>query len=149
MKSLFNNEDCQSYPTLQKEGIQHREMCMMKLMGMTAREIAEKMDVTTACVNTTLAQPFAKQFMVEMVHEKTEGQIEKMLQLYAKDAITTLHELSQEAKSEAVRANSAFALVKAAVGTKLQVVDAPKSLEAIEKEEARLTDEITLLRGRN
>lgn len=72
------------------EKIQHRMMCILKLKGMSNREIAKQMDSSDAWVSNVLRQPWAVEYMTGELAKEGRDSLHELLASSAVDSVYTL-----------------------------------------------------------
>jgi hypothetical protein len=152
--AFFNQKD----PNLAclHEKPEHRMMMMMKIRGVSNRELAVATGYTEAWVSQLMRQPWARRFMAETLHEAGSDGVSEMLKGAALDSVLTLIELRDDAASpKAVRRQSAVDLLDRHFGKPLQRVESTASVQmdvtsvnAIDSELAELDRQEKQLLGR-
>jgi transposase len=129
------------------EDPQDRVILLLKAQGASNKEIARVVGVSEKKVSYTVRQPWALKFIAEIIHEKGEPEIERLLQVIAKDAVEVGYNIMLSTDNEKLKAQCAFEFLKAARGQKITVEQVPSSLSEVDKEISRLQSEIAELEG--
>lgn len=93
------------------EKIHHRMMCMLKLRGMSNREIAKHMDSSDAWVSNVLRQPWAVEFMTGELAREGRDTLHELLASSAIDSVYTLIDMrdNKDAKpAERIQASNSL-----------------------------------------
>ena len=123
---------------------QHRQMILLRAQGLSCKQIADSMDVNIGTVSNLIRQPWAEEILLQLQHAHSEGQIEKLLNHFAKEALDETLNLMRNSENERVRAQAAFKVLDLAVGQKVKI-EQGGSLETLQDEIARTEKEIALL----
>lgn len=127
---------------LQKEDPQDRLILLLKAQGWTNRRIAQELGLSELKVNYTVRQPWFMRQLVNLLHEKGEAEIERLIQVFSRDAIEVAHEIMMNSEDERLRAQAAFEFIRAQRGVKI-TFEQPKPLNQIEEEIKLLEEEIS------
>lgn len=138
----------------QRERPEHREMVLMRQLGFTAREIAEKVGYTPAGVNQVLRQPWARQRILEGLHASA-SKLQDMLDREAAESLLVQLELRDSpATPTAVKAKICDSIMDRALGKATQKVDVTRrdapvdeSIDALQERLNKLRDEERQLSG--
>jgi len=119
-------------------------MILLRAQGLSCKQIADSMDVNIGTVSNLIRQPWAEEILLQLQHAHSEGQIEKLLNHFAKEALDETLNLMRNSENERVRAQAAFKVLDLAVGQKVKI-EQGGSLETLQDEIARTEKEIALL----
>jgi DNA-binding transcriptional regulator LsrR (DeoR family) len=140
---------------LDKEDPRHRVIILMKAKGATNKDVAEALGICTQTVANTLKQPWAQALLVKMIHKKGEAELEKLMQVYAKDAAHVAYNIMMDEAERGEQGNkklasmNAIALLKQALGTKVITESGNQSGRELDEEIKRLTEDIDSATGVN
>lgn len=143
---LFNSLD--PYYNIDKENAKHRVVLLLKAKGATNLEIASATGYCPIHVSNIVRQKWFQKQLVELLHAKGEGEIEKLLKVHATAALLKAVEIMENTKNEQLAATCAFNIFKTAAGQKLTVIKEVSNALDIDKEIERRQIELEELTGR-
>jgi len=108
---------------LLKEDSQDRLILLLKAQGMTNRKVAQELGVSENKISYTTRQTWFMKSLIKLLHEKGEKEIEKIIEICAKDAIAVAHDLMMNSQDEKIRASACFQFINAHKGQKIIIED--------------------------
>lgn len=139
---------------IDQEKSQHKIVMVLKLQGMTNREIARKMNFSETWVSQIVRQPWFQAQLMTSIEELKGEVLDNILAIEAKASVLTLVDMRDNAKSEAVRVTSAVQLLDRYMGkpiqrTESQVDISHRTVEAadIKKELEQVEEQLAQLKG--
>jgi len=135
-----------------KEKPEHRIILLLKLKGMSNREIAKEMGYTEPWISQVCRQPWFQTMLTAALSETKEEILDDLVKIEATNSFYKLVQLRDTAKSEDVQKSSAIRILEMCVGKPVQkteirgtyehtltkVEKINQELEEVEREERRL-----------
>lgn len=144
-------------PQLPNQAIAHEKpehgvILLLKLQGLTNKEIAGHTGYTEPWVSQVMRQPWFQLKLESKLRDAGSQVLEKMIELEGPNSLNTLVELRDSATSESVRATCAMRILDQCVGKAVQKTEVKttslhtivklekieQELRIVEEEEARL-----------
>ena len=135
---------------LLSERLEHREIVLLRMAGLTTREIADQTGFAYSTVHSVLRQPWARQRVIEHLQKNTQN-LCTMIEKEAAASLLTLVELRDDPNTPpSVRSSNSNSILDRYLGKAPQTVninkanvpttaeDAERQLAALRAEEARL-----------
>jgi predicted transcriptional regulator len=133
-----------------RETPEHREIILLRVAGLRQKAIAKRVGMTEATVSTILNQPWAKEYMAELIDKTVGKDIDKHLKEVASEALVVARDIMRESESEKLRATCAFKFMDLHKGQKLTIEDNRRDLGDIEREIAETAKELEAMeKGKN
>lgn len=102
------------------EKAHHRLILLLKLKGLSNREVAKQMEMSEAWVSQITRQPWFQLALVQELKETKEEIVDSIVKVEATNAIYKLVNLMQSAKSEEVQKSCAVEILNRHLGKPIQ-----------------------------
>lgn len=98
------------------DSIRGQRILYLKAQGLSNNEVARLEGITYPQVSLIIRQPWFQEKLAQILHVQGMDEIRKKALAYGATAMDTAFEMMHDAKSETVKANCAFQLMKVGIG---------------------------------
>lgn len=134
---------------LQKENFRHREVCYLRAQGFRSSEIADRLGVTVVMVNYTLKQPWAQQFVLDLISRAGAKDVIEIFQRAAPKAALDLIEIAESAENDETRRKANNDLLDRVFGKPNQPVTHTQIKDPRTMSDAEIAMELAMLKERD